>query len=174
MLDSSLGTFTSVFLDFHSGTGGEDANDWTRMLFEMYQRFSKEMNWKYQLLSAQYEGDGLRSGTLRIDGDDVSSYLAHESGIHRLIRISPFDKNKRRHTSFASVTVTPAVDVDGNSDIHINKEDLQVDRYRSSGPGGQHVNKTESAVRLTHLPTGLVVAVGFLIIFSLKTIVNYP
>lgn len=153
-----MGSFSSAFIDFHSGSGGEDANDWTRMLFEMYQGFSKEMNWKCRLISTQYEGDGLRSGTLRVDGDDVSSYLSQETGIHRLVRLSPFDKSNRRHTSFASVIVSPVV-MKEDSSIQINKTDLQIDRFYASGPGGQHVNKTESAVRVTHIPTGIVVKV---------------
>lgn len=149
-------------MDFHSGTGGEDANDWTRMLFEMYQNFAKEMNWACRLLSTQFEGDGLRSGTLQIDGDDVSSYFANETGIHRLVRLSPFDKSNRRHTSFASVIVSPHVHQE-QSPIQVNKGDLQIERFHASGPGGQHVNKTESAIRLTHIPTGLVAKVLFVL-----------
>ena len=129
-IDASLGPCSSVYLDFHNGTGGEDASDWTRMLFEMYQNFSKKMEWKSQIISAQYEGSGLRSGTLQIDGDNVSSYFALETGIHRLIRISPFDKNHRRHTSFASVVVTPSIPKE-EAPIQIKKEDLIIE----IGPG---------------------------------------
>ena len=120
------------------------------MLFEMYQRFAKQMNWKCKIVDSQMEGSGLRAGVIRVDGDEVSSYLSQETGIHRLVRISPFDKNSRRHTSFASVTVSPLI-TNNSTKSAIRSQDLKVDRFRSSGPGGQHVNKTESAIRLTQI-----------------------
>ena len=122
------------------------------MLLEMYEGFSRKMNWKWKCIASQEEGSGIRSATLRVDGDDVAPFLSCESGIHRLVRISPFDKNNNRHTSFASVIVSPLTD--HCNSISIQPKDLIVDRFRASGPGGQHVNKTESAVRLTHIPTG--------------------
>ena len=153
-----MGNYSSVFLELHAGSGGEDACDWTPMLLEMYRNFAKNMGWSCHSLSEQREGSGCHSGVLRIDDDDMSSYLSQESGVHRLVRISPFDKNSRRHTSFASVSVSPIVE--RSKSISILPSELQIDRFRSSGPGGQHVNKTESAVRLTHIPTGIVAEVG--------------
>lgn len=155
-VDASNGSYTTAFMDFHSGSGGEDASDWTHMLFDMYQRFAKQMGWSCRVVTSQQEGSGLRSGVLRIDGDEVSSFLSQETGIHHLVRISPFDKNSRRHTSFAAVNVSPLVPAEVQQ-LTIPPQDLKIDRFRASGPGGQHVNKTESAVRVTHIPTGIVV-----------------
>ena len=148
-----MGNYSSVFLELHAGSGGEDACDWTPMLLEMYRNFAKNMGWSCHSLSEQCEGSGCHSGVLSIDDDDVFSYLSQESGVHRLVRISPFDKNSRRHTSFASVSVSPIVE--RSKSISILPSELQIDRFRSSGPGGQHVSKTESAVRLTHILLGL-------------------
>lgn len=147
----------NAFLTVHSGAGGVDAADWTQMLARMYTRFCERRGWELQTIDFQPgEEAGLRSATFLIQGPYAYGQLKAEHGIHRLVRISPFDSNARRHTSFASVTVTP--EVDDTIDVDINEKDLRVDTYRSSGAGGQHVNKTDSAVRLTHLPTNIVVA----------------
>jgi len=147
----------NAILTLHSGAGGTEAMDWVSMLFRMYARFVERSNWSLTILD-QLDGEeaGLKSITFLVEGENVYGYLKSEKGVHRLVRISPFDANKRRHTSFASLEVMPQIIDD--PDIVIRPEDLKIDTYRSSGAGGQHVNKTESAVRITHIPTGIIVA----------------
>jgi peptide chain release factor 2 len=148
----------NAIVSVNAGAGGVDSQDWAQMLQRMYQRWGERRGFKVQILDLQ-EGEqaGIRSVELAIEGEYAYGHLRSEIGVHRLVRISPFDANARRQTSFASVMVLPDVG-DEDAEIEINDADLRVDTYRSSGAGGQHVNKTESAVRLTHLPTGLVVA----------------
>ncbi|RAO99269.1 peptide chain release factor 2 [Petrotoga sp. 9PW.55.5.1] len=148
----------NAFLTIHPGAGGTESQDWTSMLFRMYTRWADKNNFKIETIDFQ-EGDeaGIKNVTIKISGEYVYGKLRYESGVHRLVRISPFDSNARRHTSFASVSVMPELDED--VEIEINMEELKIDTYRSGGAGGQHVNKTDSAVRITHLPTGIVVAV---------------
>jgi peptide chain release factor 2 len=148
---------SSSYLSINSGAGGTEAADWASMLFRMYTRWAAENGYKCEVLDiSEAEGAGIKSATLLIEGPYAYGYLKAESGVHRLVRISPFDSNARRHTSFASVFAWPEVDDDIK--IEIRDEDLKVDTYRSSGAGGQHVNKTDSAIRITHMPSGIVVA----------------
>ncbi len=144
------------FLSVHSGAGGTEACDWTFMLSRMYQRWAERHGYKVDVLSQEEVEGGLKSINMRISGPYVYGYTKGEAGVHRLVRISPFDANARRHTSFASVYVFPVLD--DSIEVNIDPKDLRVDTYRSGGKGGQHVNKTESAVRFTHIPTGIVVA----------------
>lgn len=145
------------YVEVNAGAGGTEAQDWAEMLVRMYARWAEQHGYKVQYLEEQ-EGEqaGIKSATLQVSGPNAYGWLKTEAGVHRLVRISPFDANARRHTSFASVWVYPVVDE--NIEIEVNESDLKVDTYRSSGAGGQHVNKTESAIRITHLPTGIVVA----------------
>ncbi|MEF9984632.1 MAG: peptide chain release factor 2 [Oscillospiraceae bacterium] len=147
----------NAILTFHAGAGGTEAQDWVSMLLRMYTMWADKHSYQHKILDyLDGEEAGLKSVTMLIEGVNIYGYLRSESGVHRLIRISPFDSSGRRHTSFASLEVMPEIDDD--IDITINEADLRVDTYRSGGAGGQHVNKTESAIRLTHLPTGVVVA----------------
>ena len=145
-----------VILTLHAGVGGSDANDWTEMLLRMYTRWCEKRGFKVETID-YLEGDeaGIKSVTLKVKGEFAYGYLKAEKGVHRLVRISPFNANGKRQTSFASVEVLPELTKD--QDIEIRSEDLKIDTYRASGAGGQHVNKTESAIRITHLPTGIVV-----------------
>lgn len=146
----------NCILSLHAGAGGTEAQDWTSMLYRMYTRFCERMGFAVRLLD-MLDGDeaGIKSVTFEVTGDYAYGYLKSERGVHRLVRISPFDANARRHTSFASLDVSPIIEDDGV--IEIRQEDLRIDTYRASGAGGQHVNRTDSAVRITHLPTGIVV-----------------
>jgi peptide chain release factor 2 len=146
-----------AIVEIHPGAGGLEAQDWAEMLLRMYLRWAERRGYKAELLEHQPgEGAGIKGATISLEGPYAYGYVKAESGIHRLVRISPFDANARRQTSFASVLVVP--DIEDEIEIDVRDEDLRVDTYRSSGAGGQHVNKTDSAVRLTHLPTGIVVA----------------
>jgi peptide chain release factor 2 len=146
----------SCYLEIHAGAGGTEAQDWTQMLLRMYSRWAENHKYDVEIIeTSQGEEAGIKSSTIKINGTKAYGWLKGESGVHRLVRISPFDSNARRHTSFASVGVYPVVDDSIN--IEINDSDLRIDTYRSSGAGGQHVNKTESAIRITHKPTGVVV-----------------
>jgi peptide chain release factor 2 len=146
----------NALLTIHPGAGGTESQDWAQILLRMYLRYAERMDYKAEILDIQQgEEAGLKSATIRIEGLFAYGNLSQESGVHRLVRISPFDSNKRRHTSFAALFVYPEVDDD--IEVDINTEDLRVDTYRASGSGGQHVNVTDSAVRITHMPTGIVV-----------------
>jgi len=144
------------YLEIHAGAGGTESQDWAEMLRRMYMKWASSKNYRTKLIS-EHKGDeaGIKSSTIKIEGEYIHGFLKSESGIHRLVRISPFDSGARRHTSFASVWVYPVVDE--NIKIEILEKDLRIDTYRSSGAGGQHVNTTDSAVRITHLPTKIVV-----------------
>ncbi len=147
----------NAILTFHAGAGGTEAQDWNQMLLRMYTRWGERHNFKINLVDF-LDGDeaGLKSAVLRVEGENAYGYLKGEHGVHRLVRISPFDSSGRRHTSFASLEVMPEIEDD--VDVDIRPEDIKMDVFRSSGAGGQHINKTSSAVRLTHIPTGIVVA----------------
>ena len=144
------------YLEFHAGAGGTESQDWADMLRRMYMKWATKKNYKIEIIS-EHKGDeaGIKSSIVKISGDYINGLLKNESGIHRLVRISPFDSGARRHTSFASVWVYPVISE--NIDVEILEKDLRIDTYRSSGAGGQHVNTTDSAVRITHLPTKIVV-----------------
>lgn len=146
----------SCFLSLNSGAGGTEACDWANMLMRMYTRFAEKNDYKVELMELT-DGDtaGIKSATLQITGPYAFGNLKAETGVHRLVRISPFDSNAKRHTSFASIFVWP--EVDDNIEVDVKDEDVRVDTYRASGAGGQHINKTDSAVRMTHVPTGIVV-----------------
>lgn len=147
----------NAIVTFHAGSGGTEAQDWAEMLYRMYNRWAERHNFKVKTLDyLDGEEAGLKSATILVEGINAYGYLKSESGVHRLVRISPFDSSGRRHTSFASLEVMP--EIDNNIEIDINPEDIKMDVYRASGAGGQKVNKTSSAVRLTHIPTGIVVA----------------
>ncbi len=147
---------SNAYLEIHSGAGGTESNDWANMIKRMYLRYFDKSSFKYEVISEQQgEEVGIKGVIILVKGDYAFGFLKGETGVHRLVRISPFDSNKRRHTSFASVLVTPVIDTKVN--VQIKEEDIRVDVYRSSGAGGQSVNTTDSAVRITHIPTNIVV-----------------
>jgi peptide chain release factor 2 len=146
----------NAYLEVHAGAGGTESQDWAGMLFRMYTRWAEQHGYKVEMLDeSQGEAAGIKSATIEVKGRNAYGWLKTEGGVHRLVRISPFDSNARRHTSFASVAVFPVID--DEIKIEINESDVRTDTMRSGGAGGQHVNKTESAVRLTHIPTGVAV-----------------
>jgi peptide chain release factor 2 len=147
----------NAFVDIQAGSGGTEAQDWAEMLLRMYLRWGEDQNYKTEIIEASAgEVAGIKSATVRFEGPYAYGWLRTETGVHRLVRKSPFDSGNRRHTSFASVFVSP--EIDDEIEIDINPADLRIDTYRASGAGGQHVNRTESAIRITHEPSGIVVA----------------
>lgn len=148
----------NAILHIHAGSGGTDAQDWAEILLRMYTRWAERKGYKVKTLDLQEDTEGgVKSATMLIEGENVYGYLKNEKGVHRLVRISPFDAGGRRHTSFSSVDVMPEIDEDLS--VEIDEDDLRIDTFRSSGAGGQHVNKTDSAIRITHIPTNVVVSV---------------
>ena len=147
----------NALLTLHAGAGGTEACDWTEMLYRMYMYYAEKSGYTLtELDRLEGDGAGIKSVSFKVEGDSAYGYLKAEKGVHRLVRISPFDANKRRHTSFASLEVMPEIQDEG--EIKVSPDELKIDTYRASGAGGQHVNKTDSAIRITHLPTGIVVA----------------
>lgn len=156
LLDGEFDSNNAI-ISIHAGSGGVDAQDWAGMLFRMYTRWAERKGYRIKTLDLQRDDEeGIKNATLLIEGENAYGYLKNERGVHRLVRISPFDSNARRHTSFASLDVSPELDDDIT--VEIAPEDIRVDTFRSSGAGGQHVNTTDSAVRITHLPTNIVVS----------------
>ncbi len=146
----------NAIISVHAGSGGTDAQDWAEMLFRMYSRWCEKKGYKSKIIDMQEDTEGgIKSATLLVEGENAYGYLKNEKGVHRLVRISPFDSSGRRHTSFASLDVVPEIDED--TTVEINPDDIRIDTFRSSGAGGQHVNKTDSAIRITHIPTNIVV-----------------